>query len=143
MTNIMPQAPRNNQETWANLEDYCRKLVREGNELYVICGSYGRGGTGANGYATTIDQGRVTVPARCWKVVVAMPVGENDASRVSTTTRVITIDTPNDNGLSSAWGTYRTSVDAIEAATGYDLLSAVPAAVQQAVEAKVDAGPTN
>ena len=143
MTNMMPQAPRNNQQTWANLEDYCRTLVRQGNELYLVCGSYGRGGTGSNGYATTLDQGRVTVPAHCWKVVVVLPVGTADATRVSASTRVIAIDTPNDNALSTSWGSYRTSVDALEAATGLDLLSAVPVAVQQAVEAQVDKGPTN
>ena len=126
MTNMMPQAPRNNQQTWANLEDYCRTFLAAGNEVYVICGSYGKGGTGANGFLTILDQGRVTVPARCWKVVVILPTGNDDASRVSTITRVIAIDTPNDNGISTTWGTYRTSVDAIEAATGYDILSAVP-----------------
>jgi endonuclease G len=34
MTNMVPQAPQNNRETWDNLESYCRKLVGEGNELY-------------------------------------------------------------------------------------------------------------
>ncbi|MGY3089368.1 endonuclease G [Hymenobacter sp. UYAg731] len=143
MTNMMPQAPRNNQQTWANLEDYCRTFLDDGNEVYLICGSYGRGGTGTNGYATTLDQGRVTVPARCWKVVVVLPIGTNDASRVSASTRVIAIDTPNDNALLTTWGSYRTSVDAIETATGLDLLSAVPTAIQQALEARTDTGPTN
>ena len=143
MTNMMPQAPRNNQQTWANLEDYTRTFLGIGNEVYVVCGSYGRGGTGTNGYATTLDQGRVTVPARCWKVVVILSVGTDDAARVSGSTRVIAIDTPNDNALSTSWGTYRTSVDAIEAATGLDLLSAVPTAVQQAIEASTDNGPTS
>jgi endonuclease G len=143
MTNITPQAPRLNQQAWANLEDYCRSVLSAGNEVYVIAGSYGRGGTGANGYATTLDQGRVTVPARCWKVVVILPTGAADASRVSASTRVIAVDLPNDNGVSSTWGSYRTSVDAIEAATGYDILSAVPAAVQQTVEARTDTGPTS
>ena len=85
----------------------------------------------------------MTVPGNCWKVVVVLPVGENDAARVNSATRVIAIDTPNDNALDPNWGSYRVSVDAIEAATGYDLLLAVPAAVQQAVEAQVDTGPTN
>ena len=70
MSNMMPQAPNNNQQTWANLENYCHSLVDAGNELYVICGSYGKGGTGSNGAAQTIAGGRVTVPATCWKVVV-------------------------------------------------------------------------
>ena len=143
MSNMMPQAPRNNQQTWANLEEYCRTLHAAGNELYIICGSYGKGGTGSNGFYTTIDQGRITVPAHCWKVVVILPVGANDASRVSTTTRIIAVDTPNDNSLNSNWGTYRTSVDVLEAATGFDIMSAVPTTVQQAVEARVDNGPTS
>jgi endonuclease G, mitochondrial len=144
MTNMMPQAPRNNQQTWANLEDYSRSLLDSGQELYIICGSYGKGGTGSNGGVTqTIDNGRVTVPARCWKVVVILPVGDNDASRVTTSTRVIAVDTPNDNGINTNWGQYRVSVDAIEASTGLDLLSAVSTTVQQAIESRVDTGPTN
>ncbi|MET4105630.1 DNA/RNA non-specific endonuclease [Hymenobacter sp. UYP22] len=143
MSNMMPQAPNNNQRTWANLENYCRTLVNAGNELYIICGSYGKGGTGANGYYTTLDAGRVTVPARCWKVIVVLPVGTGDAARVTTGTRVIAINTPNDNSLSTTWGSYRTTVDAIESATGYDLLSSVSSSVQAVVEARVDNGPTS
>jgi len=41
MTNMIPQAPYNNQQTWGNLEDYTRSLVTAGNEVYVIMGSYG------------------------------------------------------------------------------------------------------
>ena len=41
MTNMIPQAPKNNQQTWANLENYTRSLVTAGNEVYVVMGSYG------------------------------------------------------------------------------------------------------
>jgi endonuclease G, mitochondrial len=143
MTNMIPQAPNNNQRTWANLENYCRTLVNAGNELYIICGSYGKGGTGANGYATTLDAGRITVPARCWKVIVVLPVGTGDAARVTTSTRVIAINTPNDNSIGTSWGSYRTTVDAIESATGYNLLSNVSSTVQATIEARVDNGPTS
>jgi endonuclease G len=143
MSNMMPQAPKNNQQTWASLENYCRSLVDAGNELYIICGSYGRGGTGTNGYATTIDNGNVTVPSNCWKVIVVIPDGSSDASRVSTSTRVIAINTPNTTSINSTWGGYRTSVDAIEQATGYDLLSAVPTSIQSTIESRTDSGPTN
>jgi endonuclease G len=142
MTNMMPQAPQNNQGTWANLENYTRTFLPD-YEVYIIAGSYGVGGTGSAGYMTTIDQGRVTVPNRTWKVIVVLPVGDNDLARISANTRIIAVDMPNDNGLNQNWGTYRTSVDAIEAATGYDLLSKLPVDVQAAIEAKVDAGPTN
>jgi len=143
MSNMMPQAPNNNQRTWVGLENYCRTLVDQGNELYIICGSYGKGGVGSNGTASTLDNGRVTVPDRCWKVVVVLPVGTDDVKRVSTSTRVIAIDTPNDNSVNANWATYRTTVDAIEQTTGYDLLSAVSTSVQKTVEARVDTGPTN
>jgi endonuclease G len=143
MSNMMPQAPNNNQQTWANLEDYCRTLVRAGNELYIICGSYGRGGTGSMGYQTTIGGGKVTVPSNCWKVVVVLPTGSNDVGRVSSSTRVIAVNTPNNNSLNSAWGSYRTTVDAIEAAAGLDLLSALPLNIQRTLETRTDTGPTN
>lgn len=146
MTNMIPQAPRNNQVTWANLEEYTRKLVRDGNEVYVIMGAYGTGGTGNNGYAETINNGNVTVPERVWKVVVIIPQGNNDLSRVTTSTRVIAVDTPNDNNVinaNTAWGSYRVSVDAIEAATGYDLLSNLPDNLEDVLEAGVDTGSVN
>jgi endonuclease G len=143
MSNMMPQAPNNNQQTWGNLEDYCRKLVGQGNELYIICGSYGRGGTGSMGYQTTIAGGKVTVPSNCWKVVVVLPVGNNDVARVTSNTRIIAVNIPNDNSVNSAWSGYRTTVDAIEAAAGLDILSALPLSVQNVVEARTDAGPKN
>ncbi|MBC6991111.1 DNA/RNA non-specific endonuclease [Hymenobacter sp. BT491] len=143
MSNMVPQAPRNNQQTWAGLENYCRTLVDAGNELYLICGSYGKGGTGSAGPLSTLDNGHVTVPNRLWKVIVVLPNGTDDVRRVTSDTRIIAVNTPNDNGLLSTWKSYRTTVDAIERATGYDLLSALPTAVQAVVEARVDDGPTS
>lgn len=140
MDNMMPQAPNNNQQTWANLENYTRSLVSAGNECYVICGSYGSGGTGANGFATTIDNGNVTVPARTWKVVVVIPNGNNDLGRITSSTRVIAVDMPNTNSISTNWNTYITTVDAIEAATGLDIMSNVATSIQSTLEAKKDGG---
>ena len=111
--------------------------------MYIICGSYGRGGTGSDGYTTTIAGGKVTVPARCWKVLVVLPVGSNDVARPTIRTRAIAVDMPNDNSLSSSWGSYRTSVDKIEAAAGLDLLSGLSTCLQSSLEAKTDSGPTN
>ncbi|MGI4819967.1 MAG: DNA/RNA non-specific endonuclease [Janthinobacterium lividum] len=148
MTNMMPQAPNNNQKTWADLENYTRTFISSGNEVYVICGSYGVGGTGSNGGVTnTLDNDHVTVPNRCWKVVVILPIGDNDVARINTSTRIIAIDTPNINTLDLDWGKYRTSVDAIEAAASangqsLDLLSNLPVDVQAAIESKVDTGGT-
>ena len=138
MTNIIPQAPYHNQTVWAIMEDSLRRLANLGNELYIIMGNYGTGGTGNSGYATTIDAGRVTVPASIWKIAIVISNGDNDSSRVNNNTRVIAVDIPNTNTLFSNWKNYRTSVDAIEAATGYDFISKLPAALQAILEARVD-----
>ncbi|GEO05366.1 hypothetical protein AAE02nite_30300 [Adhaeribacter aerolatus] len=143
MTNMIPQAPVNNQETWANLEDYTRYLVQAGNEVYVMMGSYGKGGTGSNGSKQTLDGGRVTVPKRIWKVLLVLPEGKDDLNRIKSNTRVIAVNTPNSNSVRSDWGSYRTSVDEIEKATGYNLFSALPNQLQATLEAQVDKGATH
>jgi len=139
MTNMIPQAPQNNQKTWANLENYLRAKVLEGNEVYIIMGSYGIGGTGSNGTASTIAGGKVTVPSNVWKVAVIIPTGNGDLSRVSATTRVIAVNTPNVNTIDSDWKKYRVTVRSIEAATGYNLLSGLPLSIQDVIETKTDA----
>lgn len=140
MTNMIPQAPNNNENTWANLENYLREQVVEGNEVYIIMGSYGTGGTGSKGTAGTIDNGHVNVPANVWKVAVIIPTGDNDISRVSTGTRVIAVNTPNNNTIDADWTKYIVTVKDIETATGYTLLSGLPTAVRSALETKKDAG---
>ncbi|MBD0264344.1 MAG: DNA/RNA non-specific endonuclease [Tolypothrix sp. T3-bin4] len=139
MTNIVPQAPDNNQGPWAVLENYSRTLVNQGKELYIISGGYGTGGTGSNGYANTISSGRVTVPTRTWKVIVVLD-GPGSASSVNTSTRVIAVNMPNNQGIrGNDWRSYRVSVDSIESATGYNLLSNVSSTVQSTIESRVDA----
>ncbi len=134
MDNIIPQAPNNNEHTWEHLEGYCRNKVKNGNEVYIIMGVYGSGGTGRNGYATTIDNGRINVPAHIWKVAVIIPEGDDDLNRIDEATQVIAIDTPNDNNITNNWMNYTCTVKSIEAATGYNLLSALPQTVQQTLE---------
>jgi len=140
MDNIIPQAPNNNQHTWEHLESYCRNKVKRGNEVYIIMGAYGSGGTGRNGFATAIDKGRINVPAHIWKVVVIIPEGDDDLGRIDENTQVIAIDTPNDNNISNNWMNYTCSVKSIEDSTGYNLLSALPRQIQDVLETKKFAG---
>lgn len=137
MPNMIPQAPNNNQKAWATLESYLRTEMQKGYEVYIIMGSYGKGGTGNNGYAETINNGRVTVPKRVWKVAVILPIGNGDLSRVTATTKILAVDTPNDNTIDTDWKKYITTVDAIEKSTSYDLLSKLPADLQKVLQAKV------
>jgi endonuclease G len=140
MDNMVPQAPNNNEHTWANLEAYGRTLVNAGNEIYVIMGSYGSGGTGSKGSLTSVDSGRVVVPSNIWKVILVLPKGDGDLSRITTNTRVIAVNTPNINTISSDWTQYICTVKDIEDATGYTLLSNVPASIRSVLETKKDAG---
>lgn len=141
MSNMVPQAPDNNQGPWANLENYLRTLTGAGSELYIISGPAGVGGTGSNGgVTTTIAGGHVTVPAYTWKVVLVLPKQDgDDVSRVTAATRTIAVIMPNTQGIrtnnSNDWQNYLTTVDAVEQLTGYDFFSNVPAAIQNSIEA--------
>ncbi|AFK04828.1 DNA/RNA non-specific endonuclease [Emticicia oligotrophica DSM 17448] len=144
MTNIAPQAPSSNRGLWADLEDYCRKIASAGNELYIVAGVYGKGGTGSNGGKTsTLENGKVVVPESFWKVILILPVGSNDLTRVDTQTRVIAVNIPNKESVGGTkWGEYRLSIDDLESITGFDFLSNVPSAIQKSLESRKDIGPT-
>ena len=97
MSNMVAQAPDNNQGPWAELENFLRTLL-PANELYIVAGPAGVGGTGSNGFANTIANGHVTVPSSTWKVVLVIPKGDNDVSRVTAATRTIAVIMPNIQG---------------------------------------------
>ncbi|MEO8682417.1 MAG: Ig-like domain-containing protein, partial [Vicinamibacterales bacterium] len=64
MSNMIAQAPDNNQGPWAALEGELRTLAGSINELYIVTGPEGVGGTGSNGGVTTTVAGdHVAVPA--------------------------------------------------------------------------------
>ncbi len=140
MDNIVPQAPRNNEQTWEHLESYCRDKVKAGNEVYVIMGNYGIGGTGSRGYRKTIGYGRIVVPAHIWKVAIIIPDGNNDLARIDTKTTVIAIDTPNDNSIAPNWMNYVTTVSSIEKNCSCNLLSALPQNIQTVLENETFSG---
>lgn len=139
MTNMMPQAPDNNQGPWNQLEEYLRTLVGQGNEVYIYSGGAGQGGVGSNGAANTVDAGRVVVPAKTWKIAVVLPNGINDADRVSKTTRIISVIMPNAQGIrSTPWRNFRTSVRQVEAMTGLNFFTNVKPILRQTLKTKVD-----
>lgn len=132
MTNIVPQLGDNNQGPWNDFENYCRTLAQSGNEIYIYSGVVGNIGT--------IAGGRVVVPRQTWKVAVVMPNGSNDLQRVTKATRTIGIVVPNFPPVNrnAGWRTFRTSVDSIEALTGYNFLTNVPKNTQELIERRRD-----
>jgi len=141
MSNMVAQAPDNNQGPWAAFEAYLRSLTDDGSqEIFIVAGPAGAGGVGSNippATTTTLASGHVTVPAWTWKVAIVLPKDASDpVSRVSCSTRSIAVIMPNVQGIrNDPWENYLTTVDAVEALTGYDLFSNLPPSTQYCVEA--------
>ncbi len=144
MSNISPQAPYLNEQTWGYLEDYCRSLIDEHDEMYIIAGGYGTGGSGSlGGITNSIAGGSINVPAYFWKIIVVLPVDTGDVARINTSTRVITVLMPNNDTVNRhSWDYYRVTVDSIQTLTGYNFLSNVDTAIQEVIEGKIDNGAT-
>jgi endonuclease G len=126
-----PTAPASNQKGWERLEDYCRRLAKEGHELHIACGPHGVGGVGKNGSADEIGKSRkITVPHQLWKVALVLP-REDDEPRKNT--RVIAVLMPNNQSVGFDWTKYRTSARDVEKLTGYRFFRNVPEDVAEAL----------
>jgi endonuclease G, mitochondrial len=135
MTNITPQQHGMNGGPWNLLEEYCRNLAEQGNELYIYCG---HGFEGKE--IKTIGKNGVAVPDFGWKVVVVVPNGAgNPLSRITSQTRVIAVRMPNISTIARQdWRDFRVSVADIEQATGLTFFSALPAATAAALKNRTD-----
>jgi len=100
-----------------------------GQRVYIIAGVSGNRGTLKN-------QGVIVIPTRFWKVAVILPRDKGPSDIVDyRDLEVIAVDMPNDPGVRNVpWQTYRTTVQAIEAFSGYDLLAALPDKIEQIVQ---------
>lgn len=129
-SNIVPQAADLNQGPWAIMENFLGDLARTQNkEVYIIAGVAGNIGTIKN-------QGKIVIPAQTWKVAVIMP-HDSGLAQVHTyqDVQVIAVIMPNQPGVRNVdWHTYQTTVDAVEALSGYDLLALLADPVEIAVE---------
>ncbi len=130
MTNMVPQTPDNNRRTWEGLEQYSRELVtKEGKELYIIAGPLGSQGEPL--------KGKVTIPKSTWKIVVVLEP-DSGINGITTKTRALAVNIPNQQGIDPDWRKYRVSIDKIEELTGYNFLSNVPENIQDTIEEKID-----
>jgi endonuclease G len=145
MDNMVPQAPNLNRKCWAQLEQYCRDLANQGNEMYIVAGPWGTGGTGSMGFDDAIPNSgtnadKVKVPSHCWKVILVLPNGTNDLARIDNNTRTIGVWIPNDQTAANTtnWAQFRVSVDFIEQQTGYNFHRSVNDAIEAVIESRVD-----
>ena len=129
-TNIVPQAADLNQGPWAAMENYLGDLARlQNQEVYIVTGVAGSKGT-------VKDEGKIVIPAFTWKVAVIMPRNQGLANIDDLSDlQVIAAIMPNEPGIRNVnWETYKTTVDAVEALSGYDLLALLRDDIEIAVE---------
>lgn len=129
-SNIIPQASDLNQGPWAVMESNLGDSARFGKrEVYVIAGVAGDKGTVKN-------EGKITIPAKVWKVALLMPRDKGLANvHDYTDVNVIAVIMPNDPGVRNVdWRTYQTTVDKVEEVSGYDLLNNLEDQIEILVE---------
>ena len=128
--NIIPQAADLNQGPWAVFEEFLGDEARFNNrEVYIVTGVAGNKGTLKN-------EGRVVIPVSTWKVAVLLPRDQGiESIRDYRDLEVIAVNMPNEPGVRNVdWATYITTVDEVEALSGYDLLALLAEDVEAAVE---------
>ncbi len=138
LTNIVPQQSDLNSGPWGAFENALSDSAQAGRAVYIVAGPL------YTGPLTFLkNEGKVAVPDRTWKVALIGP-RTNGApftraslqSWADLDVTVLAVDMPNVAGVrNDPWTTYLTTVDAIETATGYDILSLLPAPFQAPLEA--------
>ena len=122
MTNICPMAKGLNEGGWAKLEEKMREWVRRDSALLVFAGPIVSDGD------STLARGKVTVPSRYFKVVMAPCVRPM---------RAIAFIYPNGHS-GGRLQQYAVSVDEVERRTGLDFFPTMPAEEQQRLETPVN-----
>lgn len=131
LSNMAPQVGVGfNRQMWRYLEAAVRGWVQQRGTLTVITGSVFAADGGRVSF-DVVGENEVAVPTGFYKIVV----DTTDPEQVEALAFLL----PNEAVAGSDYGHFLVSIDDVEAVTGLDFLSALPAEVQLAVEA--DAAP--
>jgi endonuclease G len=125
-SNMSPQAPEFNRGRWAELEGLLRSYLARSpqTQLMVVTGPV------LHDSLPAIERGthRVSIPEKFFKVVIDYPQQ-----------RGIAFLMPN-HKMAYPVETYAVSIDSVEALTGLDFFSALPASIQAVLEAQRNPG---
>jgi DNA/RNA endonuclease G (NUC1) len=141
LTNVVPQQADLNQGVWAKFEDILGDTADAGRAVYIITGPLF---SKTHGLTFLKNEGKVAVPDSTWKIAIIGPrIGGVPFKLTDIQTwddlaglTVLAVNMPNVAGVrNDPWQNYLTTIDKIEAATGYDFLSLLQTAYQDAVEA--------
>lgn len=122
LTNICPQTHKLNAGAWATLEDNCRMWAKRDSAIIIICGPIL-----GDEITTRIGKNEVAVPERFFKVVLAP---------YANPPRGIGFIMTNHTVVEGGVQTTATTIDDVEAATGYDFFYALPDSIENEIESQ-------
>ena len=131
-SNIIPQLPQLNQQTWLKLEYYAEKLAKDSlKEMFIYTGPV------FSKFPVTKYKDKVAIPDSCYKIIVVMPYGST-INDVNESTEIIACMFPNDDPdvKNHDWTEYKTTINHIENSTGFNFLSALPETLQDKLEGR-------
>jgi hypothetical protein len=101
--------------------------------VYIIAGVAGNKGT-------VKGEGKIVIPDSVWKVALILPRDRGLADIESyADVEIVAVIMPNDTTARNvAWPTYRTTVNAVEALSGYNVLDSLPDDIEMVVESGID-----
>lgn len=124
LTNICPQAHALNSGAWKSLEESCRNWAVRDSALIIICGP-----VLSDKITRKIGPNNVTVPERFFKVILAP---------YSSPPKAIGFIMPN-SAVRGGYQNTATTIDDIEAITGFDFFSELPDDIESSIESSTDA----
>ncbi|GGA44410.1 DNA/RNA non-specific endonuclease [Okeania sp. KiyG1] len=144
LSNIVPQQSFNNQREWARIENYTKRLVDEGKEVYIIAGTHEikKDGEG-NNLKLPETNGVVDIPANLWKVMLVLDSPGQGVADVTTNNYAVGFYLENrqytqpNKGQKVKLNDHVKTVNEIEALTGYDFFSNIPSDIQEKIEDKI------
>jgi endonuclease G len=125
----IPQTADLNRGVWLDLEYHLEDLCKKENkELFVVAGGVFKSGKTINS--------KVAIPDSCFKIVVVLELGQS-IKDVTSANQVIAVMMPNIDGIrTDKWEKYKTTIDNIEASTGYNFLNKISKSIQDILESK-------
>jgi endonuclease G len=127
LSNITPQVGKGfNQDIWEELEASVRSWVEQRGNLTIITGPIFATEGNKVSYKV-IGKDQVAVPTHFYKIIV----DANNPHQIEALAFIL----PNQDLTGHHYSEYLTTIDEVEKATGLDFLSALPAAIQDTVEA--------
>lgn len=93
----------------------------------------------ATGSAAGKSNPKISVPAFTWKIILAIPEGENDLARVDENSIIIAACIPNENGCgkNKTWQDYICTVDYLEEVCGYNFFELLDDNIEDYLESKL------